>query len=226
VEAMSNSSVQNFAEKRGQLVHLWRKHGFKLLSIGLSLIALITAWVIHSSAIQSLTTAKGMLQQQQAMNAEAEQSASLLSTYLPLYNNLQKRRVIAPPERLQWLETLQAAVNENLIPKLTFVLSPTTPASSTNTVYTHDTLGVKVTAMRLEFTLLHEGDLLRLLNDMHTQAKGEFSVQNCELTRGEEQGTAADTLSLARETFKGTCDLQWYSLSDITSAWEVLSESH
>jgi|GEM_PF-1507114 len=218
---MNNFSLANLFATHAYFL---RKHSFKFLSIGLSLIALITAMVIHKSAEQNLTVAKGMLQQQQAMNSEADQSDTLLNEYLNPYNTLKNRKVIAPPARLQWLETLQTAVDENLIPKLTFVLSPTAPASAENTIYLHETIGVKVTPMRLEFTLMHEGDLLRLLNDLHTQAKGEFSVESCELARNEEYKAAAESM-LSRETFKGACDLKWYSLSDITSAWEVPHES-
>jgi hypothetical protein len=217
---MNKLSVGNLFEKHAYFL---RKHSFKFLSIGLSLIALVTAMVVHKSAEQKLTAAKGMLQQQQALNAEADQSATLLNEYLGPYKAFQNRKVIAPPERLQWLETLQAAVDENLIPKLTFVLSPTAAASAENTIYLHETIGVKVTPMRLEFVLMHEGDLLRLLNDLHTQAKGEFSVENCELARNEEYKAAAESM-LSRETFKGACDLKWYSLADITSAWEVPHE--
>ena len=218
---MNKFSIANLFEKHAYFL---RKHSFKFLSIGVSLIALITAMVIHKSAEQKLSVAKAMLQQQQAMNSEADQSAILLSGYLGPYKAFQHRKVIAPPARLQWLETLQAAVDENLIPKLTFVLSPTAPASAENTIYLHETISVKVTPMRLEFVLMHEGDMLRLLNDLHTQASGEFSVESCELARNEEYKAAAESM-LSRETFKGACDLKWYSLSDITSAWEVPHES-
>ncbi|RYZ88902.1 MAG: hypothetical protein EOO68_25970, partial [Moraxellaceae bacterium] len=129
---MSDVKIKIPFEKRG--VKLWRKHGFKFLSIGLSLIALITVLVIHSDAKQDLMTAKSTLQQQQAVNADADQSAAVLKKYLPLYNSLQERQVIASPARLQWLETLQADVNDNLIPKMSFVLSQTNPASSTSTI--------------------------------------------------------------------------------------------
>ena len=219
---MSDLSAQNLFEKRA---HLWRKHGFKLLSIGLSLIALVISMIIHNRADQSLTTAKAMLQQQQAMNSDADQSATMLNQYLPSYRALQERKIIAPPQRLQWLETLQTTVSENLIPKMNFVLSPTAPASSSTTIYTHDTIGIKVTPMRIEFTLMHEGDLLRLMNDMHTQSKGLFSAQNCELARNEEQIAASESApSFSRDTFKGACDFLWYSLADVTSTWEVPNE--
>ncbi len=216
---MNDSAGQSLFEKR---VHLWRKHGFKLLSIGLSLIALVTASVIHSNADQAFTTAKAMLQQQQAVNSEADQAAIILNQNLTSYHALQARQVIAAPERLQWLEVLQTTVTENLLPKVSFALAPTAPASSTNTIYTDGTIGAKVTPMRLEFTVLHEGDLLRLLNDVHTQANGLFSVESCELGRNEEHNAGEDaSSSYVQMNFKGYCELLWYSLADITSAWEA-----
>ncbi|MET0356177.1 MAG: hypothetical protein ABW044_05325, partial [Cellvibrio sp.] len=200
---MSDSPAQNLFQKHA---HFLRKHSFKLLSIGLSLIALVTAFIIHSNAEKSLVNAKAMLQQQQAMNSEADQAATLLNQYLNPYHSLQERKVIAPPHRLQWLEALQANVDENLIPKINFALSPTVPASGETTIYTHETIGMKVTPMRIEFVLLHEGDILRLLNDMHGKAEGLFSVEACELTRSKELSVGTEnSQAFLRENFKGSC---------------------
>lgn len=220
---MNDSPTQNLFEKHA---HFLRKHSFKLLSIGLSLMALVTAFMMHRNAEQSLVNAKAMLQQQQTMNSEADQAASILRDYLTAYRSLQERKVIAPPDRLQWLETLQTNVDENLIPRISFVLSPTAPATIENTIYLHETIGVKVTPMRVEFVLLHEGDMLRFLNDMHAHAKGMFSTEACELKRSEEHTVNDDVSQLHSQiNYKGYCELTWYSLADITGSWELSDET-
>lgn len=222
---MSDAPMKDLPAKR--TLRIWRKHGLKLLLVGAALITVTVALLIHSNAEQALLLAKSSLQQQQNNNLEAAQSTALLEQYLKPYRTLQRQGVIAQPARLQWLETLQASVNQNLIPTVSFTLSPTAPASATHTMYLHETLAVKVTPLRVDYTLLHEGDLYRLLRDMQSQSKGLFSAENCEIKRSEEQAEDTPTVnqaSASQDVFKGYCELLWYSLADITSAWEVQSE--
>jgi hypothetical protein len=222
---MSDSPLKDLPAKR--TLRVWRKHGLKLLSVGVALIAFTVALFIHNSAKEALFVAKSSLQQQQTSNLEAAQSAELLNQYLMPYRTLQEQGVIAQPARLQWLEALQASVNHNLVPIINFTLLPTAPASVTNTIYLHEILAVKVTPLRVDYTLLHEGDLYRLLKDMQSQSKGLFSAESCEIKRSEEPlgdpQTEAQSLAV-QDVFKGYCDLLWYSLADITGAWEVKSE--
>jgi hypothetical protein len=221
---MSNAPLKDLPAKLN--LRIWRKHGLKLISAGVALIAFTVALLLHNSAEQALLAAKSSLQQQQNINLEAIQSAAVLNQYLTPYRTLQEQGVIAQPKRLQWLETLQTTVNHNLIPTMRFVLSPTATASVANTIYLHETLVVKVTPMRVEFALLHEGDLYRLLRDVKAHSEGLYSAENCEITRSEEESAApqGEIQSLqSKAGFKGYCHLLWYSLADITSAWEVPS---
>lgn len=192
----------------------WRKHGLSFLLAALSLITLAVAVLIHSQAQTALQASKNNYLQQQAMNLEAEQAAALLNEYLPHYRAFQAQGFIGPPQRLQWLETLYASVNHHMLPLATFTISPTAIANETNTTYVDATLAMKVTPMRLDFSLLHEGDFYRLLSTMQTQAKGLYSAQRCDIRRTDEETVG----------FKGQCDLLWYSLADITRNWEVVNE--
>ncbi len=205
----------------------WRKHGLSLLMAGAALIAMSIALLVHSRAEQALLAAKSSYQQQQSINLGAEESAALLAKYLIPYQALQARGVIGHPQRLQWLETLHADVNHHLIPAVNFTLSPTAIATEINTTYRHESLTVKVTPMRIEFNLLHEGDFYHLLAEIQVQSKGLFSAQNCEIRRNE--GEAAEASNSSNNShiaagFKGQCELLWYSLGDITRAWEVLPD--
>lgn len=206
----------------------WRKHGVNFLLVSLSLLALGIAMLLHSRADGALQIAKSSYQQQQAINAEAEQSAALLNESLPVYKAFQAQGFIGPPQRLQWLEALSEDVSRNLVPLVTFSLSPTTLATATNTTYVSETLVVKVTPMQLDFTLLHEGDFYRLLDKLQAQARGLFSAETCEISRieGEAEDDSDKSLSKNRliAGFKGQCQLLWYSLADITQGWEVLDE--
>jgi hypothetical protein len=206
----------------------WRKHGLNFLLVSISLLALAIAMLVHSRADGALQIAKSSYQQQQAINSEAEQSAALLTEFLPDYKIFQEQGFIGPPQRLQWLEALNADVSHHLVPLVTFNLAPTAVATPINTSYASETLVLKVTPMQLDFTLLHEGDFYRLLTTLQLQAKGLFSAESCEIHRIEGEAEDETNTSLSKNRliagFKGQCELLWYSLADITQGWEVLDE--
>jgi hypothetical protein len=199
-----------------------RKHLLHILFAGVAVILFYLALVAYNRAKNELFSAKNLFAQQQAKNNEAEQSASLLDQYLQPYRLLQEQGVIAKPERLRWLEALTADVKAHLLPLVNFTLSSSEAATDTNTVYKHETIDIKVTPMRLEFTLLHEGDFYQLLNQLHTNAKGVFSAQQCEIQHSDTDEDSRKTLISA--DFTGQCELVWYSLADITQSWEAIDE--
>jgi hypothetical protein len=198
----------------------WKKHLLPFLFALTAMILFYLALVAYNGAKSQLVAAKNLLVQQQGNNATAEQAAGVLEKYLPLYRLLQEDGVITQPQRLLWLEALIADINVHILPSMNFTLEPSEVATDTNTVYKHDTILVKVTPMRLEFTLLHEGDFYQLLNQLHTDAKGVFSAQQCEILRNDTDDDAKKTLITA--DFAGRCELLWYSLADITQSWEAV----
>jgi hypothetical protein len=200
-----------------------RKHALHFLMAAIALVLFSLALFAHKQAQQTLTEAKNSYAQQQATNQDAEQSAALLNEYLVLYKQLQEQGVIAQPQRLQWLEALKSDVIHNALPAVNFILSRSETATETNTVYKHESIAIKVTPLKLELTLLHEGDFYQLLTELQVQAKGLFSADKCSISR---MGTGNE-YSERRITadFNGRCDLLWYSLADITQHWEAVTEN-
>jgi hypothetical protein len=200
----------------------WRKHLLHFLFAIIALVLFSLALLAHKDAEKELASAKNLFAQQQATNLQAEQSAALLDEYLAPYQLLQKKGVIAQPKRLEWLEALTDQINSHLLPLVNFTLSSSENATETNTVYKNETIAVKVTPMKLDFSLLHEGDFYRLFDELHKSAKGLFSAQQCIIERSELDKDGKNTLISA--DFSGKCDLLWYSLADITLQWEVVNE--
>jgi hypothetical protein len=207
----------------------WRQHRWNFLIAALACVALTAVILIHNNAEKALLAAQYRYQQQLGVNSETGSAAAVLTEFLPSYREFQKQGIIGQPQRLQWLETLQTATAANLIPVVHFTLFPTAVATATDTIYASDTLQLKITPMQVLFTLTHEGDFYRLFNALETQSKGIFSAQTCNITRSEGEAVgeksnnpnAIDTANPeSLDIFKGQCDLVWYSLADLTSAWE------
>jgi hypothetical protein len=220
--ATSNPATASLAMASFTKPIFWRRYWFSLLRAAIALLALGFALVAHNHTQTALLAAKNSYQQQLAINLEAEQAALVLAEYLPPYQTLQTQGFIGQPPRLQWLEALRTEVAEQAVPALHFNLSASTLASDTNTTYKHETLALKVTPMQFDFTLLHEGDLAQLLNRLQIHAKGIFSTERCDITRSDADAVSVIPVANRRlsANFKGQCELLWYSLADITLAWE------
>jgi hypothetical protein len=207
---MSNLSLSTFP----------RKHLFKIIIICTSIAIFSFAFWVRTKAQTELNVEKSSLQQQQSMNNTADESALLLERYLNQYRSLQEQGIIGDPKRLQWLESVQANADDNLIPKLNVVLSGTELTTDTHPLYHNPELNTKITRMQVTFTLLHEGDFYHLLNELQVKAQGIFNVEECDIRRNDAQGDELAEQKLEGK-FIGDCSFRWYSLADITQAWEV-----
>ena len=82
--------------------------------------------------------------------------------------------------------------------------------------YYSETVAMRVTPMRIDMELAHEGDFYRLLEGLRESALGVFSIENCKL---DWQPNESGELSLTR--LRGACELNWYNLVDITETWDL-----
>ena len=67
---------------------------------------------------------------------------------------------------------------------------------------------IRVSEMNLSLGLLHEGDLITVLNALDTTADGLYSVSRCEAIRVNE----FETPDRRRPGIKADCVLQWYTV--------------
>ena len=79
--------------------------------------------------------------------------------------------------------------------------------------------------MKLEFGLVHEGDLLQILARLRSPPMGVFEVRNCSLQRVAAGSAASlvdttDTLA-ASANLRGECQLDWTTLTGVRAPLEA-----
>lgn len=213
------------AQSRAFGINFIRQHGLTTLAFGLSLLVLALALGRLQQVRKDLNQAQGQYRQQLSTQQAADTNAGLLGLYQGPYQGFARRGSIGSPQRLQWVEALSWGVNHLAVPQVRFTLEPTAAA----TLEKHpagQTEGLSLTPMRLDFTLLHEGDFYRLLQDLRGRALGLFSVPSCTLRRKEAGSIelAGSIESMAKATAQpseasrivGECELVWYNLQAIT----------
>ena len=130
-----------------------------------------------------------------------------IRTFLPEFVNLYRKGVIGEEQRLNWIEMLRESESSIKLTALVYTISSQrhfTPAFPAD-------LGrfqLYASEMTLQLSLLHEGDLLNLLESMDKRANGIFSVNNCKFSK---------TGSIVLDNPKAVnitvdCNLDWYTI--------------
>lgn len=207
---------------RGQGLTFWRRHWLRALAVSIAVGILALALIHQQRTLKAFSQTQQQYGQQQGVHQTAQANAALLAVYQNPYQALQAGGRIGSAQRLQWVESLSLGVNQLAVPQVRFTLQPTAIATAANGFASAEGEGLSLTPMRLDFSLLHEGDFYRLLEDLRSRAQGLFSVQNCDLRRKEAGSVELDLASgdAASGRLSGECELLWYTLEAIPAPVE------
>lgn len=107
-----------------------------------------------------------------------------LQGYYHQYQNLVEQNVIGQERRLDWIETIEKIRNKLNIFSVKYKLEPQ-ETLNLETVSTSNSFDLHRSNMTLDFSLLHEGQLLNFLDTLSEEAKGMYLLESCTLTRND-----------------------------------------
>ena len=127
--------------------------------------------------------------------------------HVDLYHRLKELRILGDERRLEWVEALARIRAERELLDLRYQVErqkvlKTLPASSG--------LELRSSSMNVELALLHEGDLLRFLDDLRASGNAYYSVRHCTITRA---APAPSPGSIAPR-LRGVCQIDLITLSE------------
>ncbi len=136
-----------------------------------------------------------------------DEDEKIIRQYYPEFIALYKKGIIGREHRLNWIETLRVSSERVKLPGLTYDISPQEeypPKFSTNL----GKFALYSSAMKLDISMLHEGDLPRLIKYMNEQAEGMFTITKCNITRPNKK------LNESRDAknIRANCELQWLNI--------------
>ena len=136
-----------------------------------------------------------------------DEEEKLIRSFLPRFVDLYNRGVIGNEQRLNWIEVLRNTGEEINLPSLSYQIE-------SQKDFTPDyplTLGryrLYSSKMSLTMSLMHEGDLFRILNKLEQDANGIFSLPVCTINPiSTEINVNASTANI-----NAKCDLQWHTI--------------
>jgi hypothetical protein len=133
----------------------------------------------------------------------------LLRDTIGRFEILREQGLIGPENRLDWANAVRGAVQNRRLESVEFSI---TPQRNLIKLDAAGLFSLNISQMNLSLGLLHEGELLRLLDDLSQQPDALVQARHCRLTR---QGSMDSNESAA---LKAECELDWLSISQSPAA--------
>jgi len=191
----------------------WRKLRMPILGLGAALVIvglLVSLADQYNSKYEAaLETQQNLLNQARQKFQSSGQEKETIMQYLPIYNNLLESGFIGEERRIEWIERLRQIHAKSRLFSIDYKIGLQEnykPSFIPN-------LGSFVlhrSIMELDLDMLHEGDLLSLLDSLHEQTT-PFIVRECEISRPVGAVVNAKNLS---PNLKATCEIDWLTLRD------------
>ena len=121
-----------------------------------------------------------------------------------LFNALKSRGVIGKEQRLEWVELLKEIRERHRLIELRYEISPQQPLEKAPS----GNFALYASTMKLQLSLLHEEDLIRLLDDLRREAHALIQVKRCDVSRIPRSGPE-NTL---QGFLQAECLLDWVTL--------------
>ena len=98
---------------------------------------------------------------------------------------LENQGIIGREQRLDWIDVLRESARDVTLPRLEYTIEAQRQFDTGMTLNVGD-YDVYASSMRLTLGLLHEGDLLELLDLLDSNVSGLYGVNACRMSRSEQ----------------------------------------
>ncbi len=191
----------------------WRQLRFPILGLGLAMIA---AGLLASFADQYRTKQEQALQIEQGLYNQARQKfessgqeKETIIKYLPEYNRLLAQGFIGEERRIEWIERLRKIHGQYNLFSIDYSIGQQERYQPSFIINAGNHI-INRSVMELKLDMLHEGDLIHLIEDLH-QETPPFLVRECEITRP--IGADIDSKKMTAN-LKAVCEIDWITLRD------------
>lgn len=190
----------------------WQKLRNPLIALGVAFV--VSALLVAYSQQYMSTVEQGLLQQENKLNQARQryQSSGMeketIVTYLPIYQRLIKDGFIGEERRIEWVDNLRTIHQENKLFGINYSIASQEDYKPTFTLNT-GAFVLRRSVMKLELSMLHEGDLTTLIEALKAKETTPFIPRDCEITRV----TTDITIKLAPNLL-ASCEIDWLTIRE------------
>ncbi len=142
---------------------------------------------------------------------DVKRDKALYKDYLESYKSYLRKGVIGEEQRLSWIEELQRVNRDLKLPSLRYEINPQETARIPG-IKVPKKITVNISTMRLTASLLHEGDILTLLDALRKNANGFYSLTECDI--GSRVSTVTELIYAPDTSYVNLeCSLDWYTVN-------------
>lgn len=220
--------------------------GLIVVVVGMAIAIYAIHW-LDKDLNKKLQTQTNLKLQAQTRLKNSDQERSEIERHLPLLRELEQQGIFGEEKRLEWIEHLRATEKRWPGIKLQYAISaqnplpdpppppgvaPTAPVASTVPVLLPNgenakKFGAFQTEMKLTLRVLHEGDVLAILDELKNANLGRFTLKQCNFKRpsnasGATTSNSNNAAAMSGALIIGTpiesdCVLTWFSMKSFTS---------
>lgn len=112
----------------------------------------------------------------------ANEDRKSMAAYADEYTAISAGGIIGEGSRMDWLEGLEKLRQQHLVQSFRYTIAPQRPYPPVQPINS-GVFDIQYSEMKLEFELLHEGQLLNFFSALRSQIKGRYQLQGCTLRR-------------------------------------------
>lgn len=162
----------------------------------------------------TLATQAAQANREQAAESvrKIEEEAATIRSHMDQYRDLQTRGIIGNEERLQLVEALGRIRERHKLYSIQFDIAQQAvmPLREGEPEDAGPWLSLRSSQIRIVLSLLHEEDLIRLLEELRSVGRGMFVVEECSLSRANTE-VVSELLKL-NENLQASCTILWLTL--------------
>ena len=194
-----NSNIE-FSMVRNALIIL-------VVSIAIAALMIWFSYYFRGEMFTEYTKHKMEFQSISQRYLAVDQEEKNIRDFYPSYSALHDLGIIGREHRLNWIETLRNSGQEIQIPSVAYQISSQSEYDNHFPV-TQGSFKIYVSSMDLNLQLLHEGDLVNLMQKLNDNANGMYSIRSCELDRKNEVIKRTTNTS----NISAKCELEWFNI--------------
>ena len=151
--------------------------------------------------------------------AAARQDQENMAAYSKDYSALEERKIIGDDHRLDWMEGLDKLRQQNLVIDFRYSIAPQKIYAPQPAIDSGN-FDIGYSEMKLQFELLHEGQLLNFINALRKQIKGQYQLEGCAMQRAStasannDDGDEDDNTPPTATNIKAECVGGWITLKN------------
>lgn len=180
-----------------------------VICLSISIALLGTSYVFVVNAKKLYVQQKNVRDTMAEEGRILEDDIRLAKAFSRPFAAIASKGIVGEERRLGWVEALRESTSSLQLNKSNYRIEPRQQITL-EYIDNSGNFNLYASRMNLQLSLLHEGDLLSVIDALNNKADGIFHVQSCDLERKQDdflKGDVGDNLA-------AECQLVWYTLDD------------